>query len=237
MTNARVLVWDGCVNVRDIGGLPTEDGGEIQRRVVIRADSIRGLTETGWQALLDDGVGLAIDLRSDREVAEDDDRDAPIPVVHIAVDPSAVPAAHNFPTMYEGYLALLEHFHDEFARAVDTVATADTPVVIHCAGGRDRTGIAVALMLRLAGVDPETIAADHAISDESWGPHNEAWFAEAEDEEERERRRRIAKPAGRTMVDVLEEVDRRYGGPRAYITAAGGTDANLDNLVLRLRGR
>lgn len=236
MTGARVLAWDGCVNVRDIGGLPTADGGEIQPRVVVRADSIRGLTETGWQALLDYGIGLAIDLRSEREAEEDADRDAPVPVVHVPIDPSEIPAAHNFPTMHEGYLALLEHFQDAFGRAVETVATAEAPVVIHCAGGRDRTGIAIALMLRLAAVDPETIAVDHGLSDESWAPHNEAWFAEAQDEEERERRRRIARPAGRTMVEVLGDVDREYGGPRRYLVAGGATDANLDNLVLRLRG-
>lgn len=237
MTGARVLAWDGCVNVRDIGGLPTDDGGEIQSRVVVRADSIRGLTDTGWQALLDYGITLAVDLRSDHELEEDADREAPIPVVHIPIDPNAHWAAFNFPTMREGYEALLDHFPWAFAQAIETVAASDGPVVIHCAGGRDRTGIAVALMLRLAGVDPEDIAADHGISDESWAPYNEAWFAAAEDDEERERRRRVAKPAGRTMVDVLEVVDRRFGGPRLYLRNAGATDANLDNLVLRLRGR
>jgi protein-tyrosine phosphatase len=237
VTNARVLAWDGCVNVREIGGLPTEDGGEIQPRVVVRADSIRGLTDTGWQALEEYGIALAIDLRSDHELEDDPDREAPIPVVHIPIDPNAHWAAFNFPTMQEGYEALLDHFPEAFARAVETVATTDGPVVLHCAGGRDRTGIAVALMLRLAGVHPEEIAADHALSDESWAPHNEAWFAEAEDEAERERRKRVAKPAGRTMVDVLAEIDRRFGGPRQYLTAAGASEANLDRLVLRLRGR
>lgn len=237
MTAARALAWDGCVNVRDIGGLPTDDGGEIRPRVVVRADSIRGLTETGWQALLDYGVAVAIDLRSDDELQQDPDREAPIPVVHIPIDPNEAPAAFQFPTMREGYEALLEHFPQAFAQAIETVATSDGTVVIHCAGGRDRTGIAVALMLRLAGVDADDIAADHALSDESWAPYNEAWFAAAEDDEERERRRRVAKPAGRTMIDVLAEVDRRFGGPRGYLTSGGATDANLDKLVLRLRGR
>jgi hypothetical protein len=48
----RVLAWDGCVNVRDLGGLPLNGGGETQFGVVVRADSVRGLTERGWQALL-----------------------------------------------------------------------------------------------------------------------------------------------------------------------------------------
>src|SRR5439155_19953 len=83
------------------------------------------------------------------------------------------------PSMREGYLALLEHFQTRFAAVISEVARADHPIVIHCQGGRDRTGLAVALILQLAGVDPEAIAADHARSDESWAPTIEEWFAEA----------------------------------------------------------
>jgi protein-tyrosine phosphatase len=69
LTRDRVLVWDGCVNVRDLGGLPLEGGGETRSGVVVRADSIRGLTERGWQELLDYGVRSAIDLRAADELA------------------------------------------------------------------------------------------------------------------------------------------------------------------------
>jgi len=92
----------------------------------------------------------------------------------------------------------------------------------------------VALILQLAGVDPEAIAADHARSDESWAPTIEEWFAEAPTDAERERRRRIAAPAGRTMVEVLEEVGPRFGGPRRYLLAGGLSGKDIDKLVLRL---
>jgi protein tyrosine/serine phosphatase len=108
---------------------------------------------------------------------------------------------------------------------------SEGPAVVHCQGGRDRTGLLVALVLDAAGVPRETIAADHALSDENFAPHNDAWFAEAATEEERQRRMRIAVPAGRTMIDVLDDVDRRWGGPAGYL----GTNS-LDTLVLRLRG-
>ena len=64
------------------------------------------------------------------------------------------------------------------------------------------------MALWLAGVEPDAIAADHALSDESWAPYNEEWLAAAPDEQERERRRRISQPAGRTLVEVLEEIER-----------------------------
>src|SRR5205823_4190485 len=64
---SRVLAWDGCINVRDLGGLPLEGGGETRFGVAVRADSIRTLTDGGWRELADYGVRLAVDLRSDEE--------------------------------------------------------------------------------------------------------------------------------------------------------------------------
>ena len=137
--------------------------------------------------------------------------------------------------MREAYLGLLAHFRGAFAAAIETLGREDEPVVVHCQGGRDRTGLAAALLLRLAGVGPRAIAADHALSDESWAPYHEHWFAAAPDERERARRRRIVVPAGETMAGVLAEVERRYGGPREYLLGGGADPAALDGAVARLR--
>jgi protein-tyrosine phosphatase len=227
LTRDRVLAWDGCVNVRDLGGLPLHGGGETAYGVVVRADSIRGLTERGWRALLDYGVVSAIDLRAPDELAADPPGDAPIPVAHVPVAPSNL----DWWSMRDGYLGLLESSRPRLVEAMALLGRAETPVVVHCQGGRDRTGLVVALLLAAAGVDFETIAADHALSDQSWAPYLDAFYADADTEQERARRRRITAPAGRTMAEILEEVDRRYGGVQQYL----GEDY-LDSLVLRLRG-
>jgi protein tyrosine/serine phosphatase len=221
-----VLAWDGCVNVRDLGGLPLEGGGETRFGVIVRADSIRGLTGRGWEALLDYGVASVIDLRGDREVAEDRPASLPIPVARVPIEPT-----DEWPSMRDAYLTQLSAAREQFGRAVELIAAAEDPVVVHCAGGRDRTGLLVALLLDAAGVSREAIAADHALSDESWAPHNDAWFAEAPTEAERRRRIRIAEPAGQTMVEILAEIDAGHGGPARYLSAGG-----LDTVVLRLRG-
>jgi protein-tyrosine phosphatase len=232
LTRDRVLVWDGCVNVRDLGGLPLDGGGETQYGVVVRADAIRRLTERGWQALLDYGVRSAIDLRASDELATDPPSDAPIPVVHAQLASSDL----DWWSVRAGYLGVLERGRPQFALVFGLLAQAEGPVVVHCQGGRDRTGLVIALLLALTGVDFETIAADHALSEQNWAPFLEEWYAGAETEDELARRRRVTAPAGRAVVEVLEEVDRLYGGARLYLVEGGASEEDLDRLVLRLRG-
>lgn len=227
MSRDRVLVWDGCVNVRDLGGLPLVDGGETEFGVVVRADSIAGLTGTGWEALTDYGITSAIDLRGDHEL---DGAEPRVPVTRIPIAPVSGPA-WEWPSMREAYLAMLDEWRPQFANAVDAIAGSEPPVVVHCQGGRDRTGLVVALVLDAVGVDRQAIAGDHARSDESWAPYNPSWIEAAADPADQAKRRRITQPAGKTMVEILDEVDRRYGGAADYL----GTTI-LDTLVLRLRG-
>lgn len=221
--------------MRDLGGLPLADGGETAYRVVVRADSLPGLTEAGRRALVDYGVSLVVNLRPEREPDEDGLDPLPVPVVREAMDPRPVPAAWEWPSMRLAYLALADRYRGELARTLTLLGDADPPAAVHCAGGRDRTGIVCGMALWLAGVEPEAIAADHALSDESWAPHNDEWLAAAPDDAERERRRRISQPAGRTLAEVLEEIERREG-IRRLLLDAGADESALDRLAARLRG-
>ena len=200
----------------------------------MRADWLPGLTGVGRQALVDYGVSLIVDLRPDREHEEDGIDPLPVPVLNQGMDPRPIPAAWDWPSMREAYLALADHYRGQLARALTALGRADMPAAIHCAGGRDRTGIACGMALWLAGGEPDAIAADHALSDESWAPHNEEWLAAAPDDHERERRRRVSQPAGRTLVEVLEEIEEREG-IRNLLVGAGADEAALDRLVARLR--
>ena len=62
----RHLSWDGCINVRDLGGL-----GRIRRRSLVRADALQHLTAKGWRALERHGIRTVIDLRNPDEIGED----------------------------------------------------------------------------------------------------------------------------------------------------------------------
>src|SRR5262249_20750720 len=181
------------------------------------------------------GVSLVVDLRPDREHEDDGLNPLPVPVVRRGMDPRPVSAAWDWPSMRQAYLALADHYRAELAQALTLLGNAEPPAAIHCAGGRDRTGIACGMALWLAGVEPDVIAADHALSDECWAPHNDEWVGRAPDERERERRLRILQPAGRTLAEVLDEIEET-DGIRERLLGAGAEEVALDRLVARLRG-
>lgn len=248
-TLTRDLVWDGVLNVRDLGGHPIEDGGETTFGRIIRADNIRRLTEKGWRALADYGVRTVVDLRTDEELSADPPSEVPVEVVHapFMVDsPEAFAAAEAAGSRQSDlalatrdvYLVFLEHFHELAANVIQTVVDApDGAVVVHCAGGKDRTGLTVALLLRLAGVGLDDIDRDYALSQERLKPRHDRWLAEAAgDEVELERLRRMtATPAG-AMRGVLEELERRYGSVEGYLLAGGAREGIGERVRARLAG-
>ncbi|HEU5216115.1 MAG TPA: tyrosine-protein phosphatase [Gaiellaceae bacterium] len=248
----RDLVWDGCLNVRDLGGLPTRDGGETRFGAIVRADSVRQLSDEGWQALVDHGIRTVIDLRGDHELAEDPPAELPVDLVHVPfmeaddaeweeigpeLDAAVAAAPDVAAATRDVYLIFLERFRSNAAAAVRAVAAApEGGIVIHCAGGKDRTGLLSAFLLHLAGVPADEIAADYALSEERLRPRHEKWFAAAETEEELERLRRISQTPAASMVGVFDELERRYGGVEPYLRGAGVTDEELELVRARLRG-
>jgi protein-tyrosine phosphatase len=249
LQRSRDLAWDGVLNVRDLGGHPTEDGRETQFGRIVRADNVRRLSDQGWHALAEYGVRTVVDLRTEEELAADPPAEVPVEVVHapFMVDsPEAFAAADAASSRHtdlmratrDVYLVFLEYFHELAARVVETVATApEGAVVVHCAGGKDRTGLTVAFLLRLAGVGLAEIDTDYALSEERLRPRHERWFAEAAgDEEQLERLRRMAVTPAGTMRAVLEELERRHGSIEAYLRAGGAPADVGERIRARLLG-
>ncbi len=177
------IEFDGAHNVRDLGGLPA-DTGSTRHRVLLRADALDALSDSDVAHLVDE-VGLVhvVDLRSAGERAERgrgllgdttivysdldviDDltlafrRDARTTAVEAGTDPEVIIA--------DGYVQLLEVGAPAFVTALERmVASGGTPALVHCAAGKDRTGVLVALLLDAAGVDREVIVADYAATQE-----------------------------------------------------------------------
>jgi len=174
----RILAWEGCLNVRDLGGLPTGDGRETRFGRVVRSDSPGLLTAAGWRALVGYGVTTIVDLRRPVERAEDPSREPAVEVNHVsllgaddearwtrleALAAAAPSPAASTAVIYRDVLAVNGA---ELAEAVGAVAEARPgAVLVHCVGGKDRTALVTAVLLRLAGVPTAVIAADYALSE------------------------------------------------------------------------
>jgi len=168
----RNLDWQGCFNIRDLGGLPIVDGGRTRRGAIVRADALDRLTDAGWNALVDHGVKTLIDLRNPEERRPDvSPRPTALETLELPLDNAANrqfwdewDSGPQFGTpLY--YLPHLRQFPASTARVI--VAIADAPpggVVVHCQGGRDRTGQIAMVLLALSGVAHDVISDDYDLS-------------------------------------------------------------------------
>lgn len=230
------LLWDGCVNVRDVGG-------------IVRADNLGFLSDEGWQAVVNHGVQRVVDLRFPQEVAEDIPRDAPVEVVHISLlgdnhndtwEAELAAIMDRTPTAEEYlehvYTVFLDRYRARFARVFQAIADAPPgPVVVHCLGGKDRTGLVVALALRLAGESLDDVAADYARTEANLAGRHAKWVAEAADDIERHRRELLGPAPASAMRRVLEDLESRYGSVEAYLRGGGLSGAAIVSVRKRLQ--
>ena len=249
---------EGAVNVRDLGDLPTEDGQKTARARLLRADNLQELSAADITKLVRDiGLTTVVDLRSSNELAAEGpaplDAVAGVGRAHHPVLPEvgtstdviadALLARHRLDqTRYPRdpvcghYLGYLEDRPDQVAGALRSIAHAEGAALVHCAAGKDRTGVVVALALTVAGVPAEGVVADYAAT----GERTEAIM-------DRLRRSRLyardidSKPAElhrprpETMTAFLEQMDARYGGVASWLAGHGFSAADADALRVKLR--
>jgi protein-tyrosine phosphatase len=166
VTGGRELSWDGCVNVRDLGGL-----GHIVPGAVVRMEQPTRLSEAGWAAAWAYGVRTFLDLRHADECEPDrTPRPAGMTMVRVPLDPVGTPfyerwmaIDHLATPLY--FPAMLAEHPELVVGAVRAIANAPPGcVVFHCAGGKDRTGLLALVLLALAGAAPDDIIADYLLS-------------------------------------------------------------------------
>ena len=242
----RSLAWEGCLNVRDLGGVPLAGDGTTRFGALLRADNVGRLTSVGWRSLAGHGVVRIVDLRWPEERAEDPPRDLEIEVVHVSLlgrfDPSYsddidryIDAADPAGYWAEAYGRIVSRHRANFGAALAAIADApDGPVLFHCTAGRDRTGLISALLLRLAGAPVDEIAADYAQSEANLAPDAERFVSGASDEAGRRRRAFMQAAPADAMVRVLAGLEERYGDVASYMRSVGLADAQIGRLRSRL---
>jgi protein-tyrosine phosphatase len=242
----RRLQWDGCLNVRDLGGFTTRDGRRTRTGALVRMENPAHLSAEGLQAMLAHGVTTVIDLRYPMEIKHYPHLTEAIQTHNIENAPLIV----NIPLLDEGNRPeddeAFTRSRDEWhARVIDTagnavaaimrtIAHADPgAVVVHCAAGKDRTGIVSALVLDLVGVPRADIAADYALSEQWLLPRTEEWLTHMDETQHEQVRRQMATPP-EYMQFALDYTYTKHGSTENYLRTVGLTDHEIAALRARM---
>lgn len=255
------MAWidlDGAVNVRDLGGLPTQDGGKTVEARLLRGDNLQELSPSDITRLVRDiGLTTVVDLRSSAELASE----GPAPLDSVAGvwhahhpvlpeegsarDPAASPLlartgqgrpACPGDSTCGHYLGYLEDRPDQVVAALRSVAHSAGAVLVHCAAGKDRTGVVVALALRAAGVLPEAVVADYAATGERIGAildrlrRSRTYESDVNSQPVQSHR-----PRPETMSAFLEQMDSRHGGVVRWLADHDFGDDDLRLIRAKLR--
>ena len=279
VTSTRTDRWlhlAGTTNTRDLGGLPTIDGGETAFGRVLRSDNLQTLTAADVRTLVEEvGLTEVVDLRTTAEILmegrsplrdvdavthrhftllpergvrtdvfaaeeEDDDRiraQLPDDWAESILPRQVAPGDETEPPAVRSYLGYLIDGADNVLAALRSLAEGGPgAAVVHCAAGKDRTGVVVALSLAVAGVEPEAIIADYAQTAEVIDALVEKLAASptyAEDMTSRD----VAShtPRAESMRRVLQLLDERWGGPVGWLDAHGFRAEEQAALRARLR--
>lgn len=255
------IALEGAANSRDVGGLRLADGGEVASGRLLRADNLQGLSPRDVERLVGElKVRAVVDLRTGVEV----ELEGPGPLASVSevaiehrslhpesggqtdLDAETVAGWGDLGTHPEdageapivaAYLGYLRRRPDSVVAAVRAIA--DPPeagaVLVHCAAGKDRTGVVVALALDAVGVAREAIVGDYLVTAE----RIEAIVARLAASPTYAREVRIEDTAAHaphegTMERFLGLLDERHGGAAAWLREHGLSDDELAGLCARL---
>ncbi|SDK86569.1 Protein tyrosine/serine phosphatase [Nonomuraea maritima] len=260
----RWIDLEGAVNARDLGGLPTRDGGRTRFGRVFRADNLQGLTRADVRLLVADlNLRHVVDLRSTAEVLlegpgplarvpevrhhhltlfleggrrTDVDADVPEGVDGDRVLPGVGRVADDEVRVSGFYYGYLRDRPDAVVGALRAMALDDGAALVHCAAGKDRTGVLSALALEITGVTREAIVADYVATGERLEQIlKRLRQSDAYRDDLDSRPADYHVPRAAYMERFLTILDTRFGGPMAWLTHHGWTPADTTAMKSRLR--
>ena len=268
------MLWldlDGAANVRDLGGLPTEDGGVLKPGRLIRSDNLQTLSDADVALLVDDiGVRSVADLRTSIEVKAEGpgplEARSEVVVRNLSLYPedafdqmtpdengrvvlpwendednAEADAARDAKRGVSGhYLNYLEGRADSIIESLRMIADPAGATIVHCAAGKDRTGVVIAIALTEVGVTREAIIADYARSSERIEAifarlATSATYAGTVGDADADAIDKHS-PKDATMERLFTAIDGELGGVHTWLRAHGWTEADAAALRAKLLG-
>jgi hypothetical protein len=248
----RWIDLDGAANVRDLGGLPA-GLRTVRRNRLIRSDNLQGLTADDVRLLVDKHDLRAVaDLRTQVEVDLEGPgpltREPRVTVEHLSLFAEAgehtdvVAAEEDGPVVLpwqkrrddgdrrsavDVYLRYLDDRPDSILAALRLIANTDGATIVHCAAGKDRTGVVTALALDEVGVDRSAIVDDYVATGERMPQLLDRLKASrtyADDVRRVPDEQHL--PRRQTMEGFLARLDELHGGTANWLRKHGWTDAD-----------
>ena len=174
---SRHLPLQGASNFRDLGGYAAHGGRSVRWRVLFRSDHLANLTEADlgqFQALQ---IGRSFDFRGMQESAAQAYEWPGTQRHHLAIEPTLVQYLHSqleqgqsitpqdaLDGMQVTYRGFVRQNSDRFAQLFAHLLAQDGPLVFHCTAGKDRTGLAAALILSALGVSQAYVLQDYLLT-------------------------------------------------------------------------
>jgi len=242
------LDLDGAVNARAV--IPG---------VLLRADNLQSLSAQDVRRLVDDeALEVVLDLRTDTEV----EREGPGPItaapgvrvehrslypdsggntdLDAAVKPWGREDQDGLPDetpIVRAYVSYLRRRPDSVVGSIRTIARADGAVLVHCAAGKDRTGVVVALALDACGVERDAIVSDYLATDDRIDAIFERLLSSPTYREElKDTYPTTHAPVAATMERFFALMDDAHGGSAQWLQANGLDTGDLELLRQRLTG-
>jgi protein-tyrosine phosphatase len=175
----RNLTLEGQDHFRDVGGYQTATGPTVRWGRIYRSGALNALTDADLKRLEDKGIKTVIDLRTDYEVKRAPDRlPKGVKYVHLPVgsdeeikkyfEPASADELLKASSAKPGYVYSLK-YASQYAKALTLMADpGNQPLIIHCTAGKDRTGVAAALLLWSLDVPDETVVGDYLLTNKYW---------------------------------------------------------------------
>ncbi|HVW40127.1 MAG TPA: tyrosine-protein phosphatase [Amycolatopsis sp.] len=232
----RRLQVGATYNLRDVGDYPVAGGARTRWGRLFRSDAARFTAATGIGRL---GLRTVIDLRDDAEVTVlPTGLDALVPaVLSRPLEPRSLvfPMSEGTPDpLGELYVAIVRERGPQLAGIVaDLARPGALPALVHCAAGKDRTGVVIALVLSAIGVPDDVVAADYALTSTYLTP---AFFAglpaQSGAAEPAHKAMHGARPE--SMAAMLRVLAAEHGGARDYLVGHGVPGEAIDHLRTEL---
>ncbi len=234
-SNQRLVHMQGALNFRDIGGYKTTDGKEVKWGKLFRSASISKLTDDDMVVMEQKKIHTVIDLRGNAESAAAPDR--LLPGTDYTLCPAGSDSLPDAKRMADrlkqgGFLEKIygtegvKYFGDRYRSLFVKLISLneDEAVLYHCTGGRDRTGMATALVLYVLGVPQETIEADFVASNVYLVPMMS------------QTRASMAKASGLSEEQVRKEMDLRPALIHSFFDAIRSNYGSVENFLQREMG-